>query len=147
MVAFPYGKDHSGASRPAWATVAPDGRDGFGERTMNVSAVGRFVGVRASATLGGGAVALLFLLVTQVGVASATSVTVDLDVAGMTFWGNESHIGTACGSITATQGRELHGTGQGGVGAFMENLILPNRAKLTKLTVVAHDNDASFGTD
>ena len=111
---------------------------------MNVPAIGRHFGVRASALLGGGAVALLFVLVTQVGVASATPVTVDLDVAGMTFWGNETHILTTCGPISPTQGRELHGTGQGGVGAFMENLIVPNGAKLTKLTVVAHDNDSSF---
>jgi hypothetical protein len=90
---------------------------------------------------------LLFALLTQVSVAGATSVTLSLDVAGMTFWGNETQISSTCGTIVATQGRELHGTGQGGVGAFIEDLTIPRGATLTKLTAVAHDNDSSFGTD
>lgn len=114
---------------------------------MNVPAIRQLVGVRASALVGGGVVALLFLLVTQVGVASATAVTVSLDAAGMSYWANESHIATTCGTITANQSRELHGTAQGSVGAFMQNLTIPNHATLTKLTVVAHDNDAQYGTD
>lgn len=115
---------------------------------MNVPAVGRRFGPRAGALLGASAVALLFALVGQVGAAGATTVTVSLDVAGMTYWSNETHINPTCvNPITATQGRELHGTGQGGVGAFIADLTIPNGATLTSLTAVAHDNDTSFGAD
>ena len=114
---------------------------------MNASSLRRRFGWRSGALFSATLIAFAFATLTQVGAAGATTVTVSLDVAGMTFWGNQTQIGSACGSITPTQGRELHGSGQGGVGAFMSNLVLPNRAKLTRLTVVAHDNDTSFGTE
>jgi hypothetical protein len=107
----------------------------------------RWFGWHSGALVSGTLIALAFATLTQAGAAGATTFTVSLDVGGMTFWGNQTQVASRCGTITPTQGRELHGTGQGGVGAFMTNLVLPNRAKLTRLTVVAHDNDTSFGSD
>ena len=115
---------------------------------MNVPAIGRRVGPRSAALMGGAMVAMLFALVTQAGAAGAAPVTVSLDIAGMTFWANETQISPTCITpISPTQGRELHGSGQGGVGAFVADLAIPNQALITRLTVVAHDNDTDHGTD
>jgi hypothetical protein len=114
---------------------------------MNALSLRRRFGWRSGAVMSATLMALALATLTQVGAAGATTFTVSLDVGGMTFWGNETQIGPACGTISPTQGRELHGTGQGSVGSFLTNLLLPNGATLTRLTVVAHDNDTSFGTN
>src|SRR6185312_1033547 len=74
----------------------------------------------------------------------ATTVTLSLDVAGMSYWDDATQIGDTCGAVVASHDREFNGT-TAAVGAFIANLDIPNGASLSSLTVVARDNDADNG--